>query len=139
MNILFVCKHNMFRSKIAEVYFKKINKNREININSAGVIQGYLPLDKREVKVAKKFGINLEGKPKGLSVDLLKKQNLIIIVADDVPKFLFNNREYIDFSKTKIVSWEIKDRKLKSEKEIGKIIKQIINKIKKLSEDLGNK
>ena len=38
-NILFVCKHNVFRSKIAEAYFKKVNQNREINAKSAGIIK----------------------------------------------------------------------------------------------------
>ena len=39
-NILFVCKYNRFRSKIAEAYFNKINKNKLVSVKSAGIIRG---------------------------------------------------------------------------------------------------
>ena len=45
-SILFVCKYNRFRSRVAEAYFKKINKNKNISVKSAGIIKGNLPLDK---------------------------------------------------------------------------------------------
>ena len=38
MKILFVCRHNRFRSKVAEAIFNKLNKNKEIQIESAGLI-----------------------------------------------------------------------------------------------------
>lgn len=137
--ILFVCKHNMFRSKIAEIYFKKINKNRNIVASSAGVIRGYLPLDKQEVAIAKEFGINLRGRPRGLSIDLIKKQNMIIIVADDVPN-IFNNKEYIDLNKTKIIYWKIPDNTgVANLPKLRKIIKTIIKRINELNEELNEK
>ncbi len=33
MNIIFVCKYNRFRSRVAEAYFKKINKDKNIHDN----------------------------------------------------------------------------------------------------------
>lgn len=136
-NILFVCKHNMFRSKIAEAYFNKMNKNKNLKVDSAGVIRGYLPLDKKEVSIAKEFGIKLKGKPQGLSVDLIKRQNLIIIVADDVPKSLFNCKEYINFKTTKIINWKIPDNPGATDNnKIKKIIKLIIKKVEELNKKL---
>jgi len=89
-NILFVCRYNRFRSRVAEVYFKKINKNKNISVKSAGLIQGR-PLDKTQVTMAssKKFGIDIRGKPQGLSSKLMIWQNTTIIVADDVPPQVF--------------------------------------------------
>ena len=37
--ILFVCKHNVFRSRTAEVLFNKYNKNKKYSANSAGLIK----------------------------------------------------------------------------------------------------
>ena len=148
MRILFVCKHNMFRSKIAEIYFNKINKNKSDKAESAGVIRGYFPLNKRQVSIAKEFNIDLKGRPRGLSIDLIKKQNLIIIVADDVPKslfnrkgyinLLFNRKEHINFKATKIIKWNIPDNpKATNKAKLRKIIKLIIEKDEQLNKQLN--
>lgn len=130
----------MFRSKTAEAYFKKINKNRNVIASSAGVIRGYFPLDKREVSTAKTLGINLTGKPQGLSIDLIKKQNLIIIVADDVPKSIFDRKEYINFKTTKIIEWGIPDNPGATNiLKLRKIIGAIMKKVDKLNEELKEK
>ena len=73
VNILFICKHNRFRSKVAEAFFKKYNKNSKYEGYSAGLIPGPYPLDKEQTKVAKKFGIKLTGKPKPITTNLLRK------------------------------------------------------------------
>ena len=120
----------MFRSQIAKAYFNKINRNKNVEVESAGLIRGYLPLDKQQIGVAKKLGINLKGIPKGLSIDLIKKQNLIIIVADDVSKSLFNCKEYIDFKTTKIIKWKIIDSfDGDNDFKVREIIKRIMKKI----------
>ena len=127
----------MFRSKIAEIYFNKINRNKNIKAESAGLIKGNLPLDKQEVNVAKEFGIKLKGNQKGLSIDLIKKQNLIIIVANDVPKETFNKKEYINFKTTTIIKWKIVDKiDGDSDFKIRKIIKLIIGKVEQLNKEL---
>lgn len=136
-NILFVCKHNRFRSRIAEEYFKKINSNKNINVDSAGIIMSNSPLEKLQVKVSEDFGIKLKVKSKVLSVDLIKKQDLIIIVADDVPKILFNNKDYIDFKKTKIIRWKISDDPGGTNyNKMRKIIKKIIKRVNILVKQL---
>ncbi len=132
MNILFVCKYNRFRSRIAEAYFNKINKNKGIHAQSAGLFQGSYPLDPVEVKVAKKFGILLKGKPRAISTKLLKWQNLILIVADDVPVSIFISKHH----KNKVVRWKISDENLGNENRIGKIIKQILDKVDTFEEGL---
>lgn len=133
INILFVCKYNRFRSRVAEAYFKKINRNKKISASSAGLIQGFFPLDKDQVRIAKNdFGININGKPRAMSMNLLKKQDMIIVIADDVPRNIFNYKWYKD----RIFSWKIRDNNDNStDKEIRKTIMQIIKKI----DDLNNK
>lgn len=125
-NILFVCRHNRFRSKIAEAYFKKINKNPSIIVKSAGLIKGSYPLDKEEVKVAKKLKIKLSGKPNPLSMNDLKETDILVIVADNVPKKIFDYNHH----KRKIIIWRIKDVNGNESKTlIEKRIKEIMNKV----------
>ncbi len=133
MNILFVCRYNRFRSRVAEAYFKKINRNKNIHAKSAGIIRGSYPLDKNQVEVAKQMGIRISGKPQGLSTDLLIKTDLIIIVANDVPKRIFKYDGY----KGKVIVWRVKDatdteNKVLIEKRINKIIKKVRRFVDKL-------
>lgn len=121
MNILFVCKYNRFRSQIAKAYFNKINKNKSIKADSAGIIYDK-PTNKKQKATAKKFGIILKDKPKLLNLNLLKDQDLIVITADDVPKMLFN--------KKKVLIWKIPDS-VYSIKLIMKKTKQLVKKLEK--------
>jgi len=133
MKILFICKFNRFRSKIALIFFNKLNKNPKHKAKSVGIIKGNYPLDKYEVKAAKKVGISLKGKPQGLSTNLLKWKDLIVIVADDVPSIILkDNKKYSKNLKV----WKIPDVKNNTEKEIQKVIKQIEDKISKFVENL---
>ena len=132
MKILFVCKYNRFRSQIAESYFKKINKNKKIFASSAGMIKGDYPLDKLQVSIARRLGVKIGKKPKAISLDLLKEQDMIFIVADNVSKSIFKYKgKYIK----EIVEWKIHDE----ENGIIKNIEMIINMIKKNIEDLVEK
>ena len=124
LNILFVCKYNRFRSKIAGAYFKKINKNRRIKVASAGIFRGD-PVNKEIISIGKKLGLKIKGVPKAISVKLLKWQNMVVIVADNVPKKLFS------FNKKRgkeLIVWKIKD-------EI-RSIPLIIKKVSELNKDL---
>jgi len=130
--ILFICKYNRFRSRVAESYFKKINKNKRIEVKSAGIIKGN-PVSKFEVSISKKFGVNIKGIPKTMSSKLLSKTDIIIIVANDVPKEIFkHNGKYIQ----KVVTWKIRDSVKEDEKEVGKIIKSIIKKVDRMNLEL---
>lgn len=131
--LLFVCKHNRFRSKIAEAYFNKINKNKDFIAKSAGAFRGRYPLEKPSVKIAKKFGISLKGRPKGVSTNLLIWQDITIIVADNVPPSLFSENKRHD---KKTIVWNITDVYDGGKPATIRIIKKIMAKTKSLLKDL---
>ncbi|MFA5856574.1 MAG: hypothetical protein WC867_04400 [Candidatus Pacearchaeota archaeon] len=133
MNIIFICRHNVFRSRVAEFYFKKYNKNKNIKAISGGLIKG-IKNNKGQIEAFKDLNINPNKftKPKNISVDILRKQDLIIIAADDVPIELFNNKSYVK----KVIKWNIKDvtydNKLHSIESINLIEKKVKNLIKSI-------
>lgn len=135
MKILFVCKYNAFRSRIAEEYFKKINKNKNITCFSRGLIYGGFA-DKTQVSLAKKI-LNVDitkRKPIQLTSNDLKTSDLIINVANDIPKIIFDYKSGIFFKK--LVFWRIKDEHYKNKKNIKKIILKIKRKVEKLNNNL---
>jgi len=133
MNLLFICKYNRLRSKIAEAYFKKLNKNKNIKVKSAGLIKGS-PINPETIKIVKKRGISIKGQPHGISSKLLVWQNMMVIVADNVPSSLFNNKR---FGKP-IVVWRIKDAFRENETEENPVITKIMQKVEKLVKKLEN-
>ena len=132
MNLLFICKYNRFRSKVAESYFNKINKNKKIRTQSAGIFLDNSPPNNKEINEAKKLGIEINTNFQGMSLRLLDWADIIIIVADNVPKELFQKNNE---SPKRIITFDITDNH-KSENEK---IKKIIEKIKILSIDLNSK
>ncbi|MFA7707997.1 MAG: hypothetical protein WCX73_03540 [Candidatus Pacearchaeota archaeon] len=133
MNLLFICKHNRFRSKIAEAYFKKINKNKNIHVKSAGLFKGS-PLNhknNKSVPSARELGIIIKDPTQAISYKLLAWQDAIVIVADDVPEGLFKK-----IKGKRIIVWNIKDTNSHDKKILKKIIRQIIEKIDSLVEEL---
>jgi len=131
MNILFICKYNRFRSRVAEAYFKKINKDKKIKVKSAGLIKGN-PLDKNQIELAKKFKLDIKGEPRGLSSKLLKEQDLVILVANDVPQEVFDKK----YTK-KLIVWKIPDNLKTEEATINEIIKPLIKKVDGLNKTLN--
>lgn len=132
MKILFICKFNRFRSKVAETIFKKINKNSKNKVKSAGIIRGR-PLDKTQMEVAKKLGYPINSKPKGLTSEMLIWHDLAVIVADDVPKDIFkDNKKY----GKGLEVWKINDVYSNNKKDIEKVIKQIEKKVEEIVERL---
>lgn len=125
--VLFVCKHNMFRSKIAEAFFNKFNTNKNYSCLSAGLIPGNYPLDKLQIEIAKEFGIKLAGKPKPITTDLLRKINTMVIVADNVASDIFNNNKY----GRKEIEWKIEDDNHGNIEEIRMIITKIKDRVVK--------
>ena len=133
MNILFVCRYNRFRSRIAKEYFDKINKNKNIKTKSVGLIKGN-PLNKNTVNfVKKKFNLDIRGKTNGLTSLVMAWQNITVIVANDVSPQAFNkNKRY----GKKVIVWRIKDSKGKNDKEKEGVIKEIIKRINTLVKQL---
>jgi len=135
MNILFVCRYNRFRSRIAATSFKKINKNRNIKIKSAGAIKGN-PLSPITLSIAKEFGLDIRGRTTGLTSKLMQWQDITILVADDVPPALFDrNKEY----GKKVIIWGIPDIKSDNKEGIRKTIKEIIKRTNTLAKQLKDK
>jgi len=132
INILFVCSGNRRRSRLAEAYFKKVNKNKNINVKSAGLFTGE-PLLKKDILAAKRIGLNIVGKPKGITTTTLRWQDITIIVANDVPKEAF--KESIKRGK-KVIKWKISDANIKTKEDYKKLFNKIKNKVDKLNKRL---
>ena len=132
-NILFICKFNRFRSQVAEAYFNQINKNKKITAKSAGLIRGTSPLDSNQVAVAKKLGVNIKGKPKGITTEDLIWLDKLIITADDVPASIFNPRKFAD---KELIVWKIKDAHHDDEPEIERAVNEIKKKVEILVKKL---
>lgn len=125
--ILYVCKHNVFRSRIAEEYAKQ----RGLDADSAGLIPCGTILPEElpvQARVAKEFGIDLYFKPKPVTLEMLTKVSKLVIVAKDVPKEIFNNPAYqLD---GKIEHWMLPDVRSGSlEEDSRRIIEQIIKQV----------
>ena len=132
INILFVCRGNRRRSRLAEAYFKKVNKNKNIKVESAGLFRGQ-PLLKKDILAAKRVGLNINRKPKEISTNLLAWQNITVIVANDVPKATFN--ESIKRGK-KVIKWKISDENIKTNEDYQKLVSKIQKKVDKLIKKL---
>ena len=128
MKILFVCKYNRFRSKVAEAYFRKINKNNKIKVASVGIFKG-IPTPEKVINIGKKLGIKISKNTKGLREEYLNEFDIIVVVADNVPKYFFKGAK-------KVVKWNIPDVSHDDTKNIEKIMKKIFKKVNKLNKRL---
>ncbi len=132
INILFVCRYNRFRSRIALAYFNKINKNKNVRAKSAGLIKGN-PLSPITMGIAKEFGLDIKGKTQGLSSKLMAWQNVTIVVANDVPPQVFDkNKKY----GKKVIVWRISDIAGDTKDEVRKITRTIIKNVDSLVKSL---
>ena len=134
--ILFVCKYNRFRSQIAEQFFKEYNKDKNISARSTGIFKGLYPLDKTESNSAKEFGIEIKKEPEAISIEVLRNIDVVVIVANDVPKelFLYEGRYLQEVEK-----WEIPDNFDGNQDRIKRIIRKIELKVRGLIKKLENK
>jgi protein-tyrosine-phosphatase len=133
MNILFVCKHNKFRSKVAESYFNRMNKNKKNKAKSAGIIKEY-SYEKNTVKVLSKLGIKFEGKPQPLTKSLIKWQDITIIAADNVPKSIFSNNKFHGGNPE---VWKIPDAPSSNNRKIIRSTRMIMKNVDELLRRLG--
>jgi starch synthase len=126
--ILFICKYNRFRSKVAEAYLKKISK-KKIEVNSVGIVGEGTPPDKLQSKTSESMGVIIGGTSKNIKSVNLKGYDKIIVVADDVPKNLFNGLQNVSF-------WNIPDEKNGNVRRIEKTIELIKTKIDFLEREI---
>ncbi len=132
INILFVCRYNRFRSRIALAYFNKINKNKNVRAKSAGLIKGN-PLSPITIGIAKEFGLDIKGKTQGLSSKLMAWQNVTVVVANDVPPQVFDkNKKY----GKKVIVWGISDIAGDTKDEVRNITRTIIKNVDSLVKSL---
>lgn len=127
MNILFICVHNRFRSKVAEALFKKYNKNPKIQIKSAGVfldpLRPYIATPVKQALQEKAAPITNEQAVQ-CEEHLIDWADKIILVASNI------NPEI--FPKEKLEIWKINDASEHDLASIKKIIDQIDEKVKSL-------
>jgi protein-tyrosine-phosphatase len=131
MKILFICKHNVFRSRVAEEAMKRISNH---DITSGGVIRYDGNMNKEQREVCKEFDLILPNQSKTLDLGNLREQDLIIIVADDVPQAIFNHPEY---NLKEIRRWEIEDvdSRYLEKKKIRNIVGEIVKKVEELNDE----
>ena len=129
MKIIFLCKYNAFRSKVAESYFNRINKNKKVKAISRGFIMGG-NADVVQRKVAKRFGTEIKGKPKSITLNELEEADKIIVVAGDIPKIMFDYQ--LSPLIKKVEFWGIKDEQKKNQRNVEKIVNRIIKKVNRL-------
>ena len=131
MKILFICKYNKLRSKIAECLFNYYNKNSTNEAKSAGIridiVSPYMV--ERAKKLLEQRGVKVENANESsvlVNDYLIKWADKIIIVADDVPSDIF--------PKDKIERWDIEDVPDENAKKISIKFVEIDDKVKELIE-----
>jgi protein-tyrosine-phosphatase len=126
MNILFICKHNRFRSKVAEALFKKYAP--KYNVKSAGIELdvGFPYVASAVKKVLKEYGVKrVEDKPQLINPKIIKWADKIIVIADDVALDKFPE------DKTEV--WPIQDCHQDDEEGIRVRVKDIYDRVRKIT------
>jgi protein-tyrosine-phosphatase len=126
--ILFVCKYNRFRSKVAECIFNALNTDKKVRAESAGLLMdaSRLYIEKNVLKIMGKKGYKLRGVPRQMTSKLVKDFDVVVIVADNVDK------KFLSGFRGKIVKWKISDCKACERGRIKEIVNEIENRVKKL-------
>lgn len=132
MNILFICKYNRFRSKVAEAYFNKIAKGEHL-AKSAGLISGFI-IDKEIFNAIEKAGLKISPEPVGVSYNLFMWADKTIIIADNILISTFDELKRIN--NKEVIQWEIKD--VEPGENRDKTINQICNKVDDLIKSLND-
>ena len=117
---------------MAEAYFRKINKNKNIKAYSAGILAGN-PISPNVKKIAGKLGFKITGKPKGIKESLLDSIDLLVIVADNVPESLFESNV------RRLMRWNIPDTNQNDMESIERISRAIMKKVDELNKILNEK
>ena len=109
LKIHFVCRANIYRSRLAEAYFKKLTGDKYI-VSSSGIERWRNPLkfkDKWATMLAKKHNLVLSEKSRQSSSHLFAEQDLLIFARQDV--YDGDCHKY-HFDKKKAIIWDIRDR-----------------------------
>jgi protein-tyrosine-phosphatase len=136
--MLFVCKYNAFRSRVAEEYFNRTSRGKGISAISRGIIMGG-DSDSVQRRIAKSLlGIDIsKRKPLPLAIRDMKEAYLVIVSADDIPRKVFNY-PFLPLNK-KLIIWNIKDEQKMNKENIKNIILEIKKKVDELNMRLQTK
>ena len=133
MNFLFVCKHNRFRSKVAEALFKKL-AGGSVEVKSAGLrmdlVRPYVA-DNAKKALREKGVDSADDTPRKINDFYIKWADKIIVVADNVDPEIF--------PKEKIEVWKTEDTHQDNLEMIRKIVDKIEIKVKDLVKRLDLK
>jgi protein-tyrosine-phosphatase len=132
MKILFICKYNRLRSKIAEALFNYYNKDNQNEAKSAGIRTYFLSpfIVEKAKKLLEQRGVKVESDASMMINDyLVKWADRIVVVANDVDRRLF--------PKNKVIVWEVEDIENNEDKIVSFKIDEIEAKVRNLIEDIG--
>jgi protein-tyrosine-phosphatase len=92
--------------------------------------------DKEQRQISSKLlGINIaKRKPLPITLPELIEADLIIVVANDIPKKMFNYQN-INLQK-KLIIWKIKDEQKRNKRNINNIVFKIKERVENLKETL---
>ena len=126
--ILFICVENAGRSQMAEAFFKK-HAHHSFQALSAGT-RPNLEINPIVVQAMKEVGIELHGKPKMLTGEILSQSIKIVNMGcmdkESCPKLFVDDLE----------NWNIQDPRGKTLDEVRIIRTQIESKVVKLVDQL---
>jgi protein-tyrosine-phosphatase len=106
MKILFICKHNKFRSKVSETLFKNLNKNPRVKAESAGIVGSMHSTPKSVARVLKEKGYNFKNRvARRVDPSTINDYDIVVIAADNVDPKFFSSSGYLG----KIIWWKISD------------------------------
>lgn len=132
MNILFVCKHNRFRSKVAEALWRAFVRDKRFVVKSAGiardVARAYVAANVHRA-VEKRGGVIADEQPRVVSKQTIRWADYIVVVADNVDVKMFPH--------DKTEQWEVEDA---DESELEKIrvsTRKIEQHVRDLASRLG--
>jgi len=132
-NVLFVCKNNMFRSKVAEAFFNKI-ATKKYKARSAGIIGNQGRDYNKNVAIA--YNAVCKGSPKQIHHDDLVWADIVVICANNIPKKILRiDPDNINFH-YKLIKWNIPDVYDHNKKKIDKTLKILWKKVNKLVQTL---
>jgi len=136
MKILFICKHNRFRSKVGEAIFNTLNKNKNIVAESAGILIDELRLYVAEsvVKIMSGMGYVVGGIPRKVNINEINDYDYLIIVADNVDPLFFKNSY-----KGKIVKWSVHDCDERDLRGIRERVEDIESRVKEFVAELNDR
>ena len=136
MKILFICRYNNFRSKVAKLFFDKLNKNPTVETKASGLIKAVHYSREQQQEALNKFGIRLEGVSELLDEDLYHWPDKIILVGDDIPATFFKE---LKAEGTEIIVWKLKDilpNDLDYKEKTQKLTESILKEVKKVEKEL---